>query len=540
MNEPKPSADSPTPTSSNSPTRRDTAARFEAGQTFGEFTLQKLLGKGGMAEVWLAEQTSLKRQVALKLMRPDMMSDDTYVKRFQTEAKAAAGLTHPNIVQVYVIGEVEEQYFIAQEYVQGNTLRALIQKKGQVDLPLALHILRQVAAAIQAAGDRGIVHRDIKPENIILTKKGEAKVADFGLAQVMEGGEKLALTQEGVTMGTPLYMSPEQVTGKKLDTRSDLYSLGVTAFHLLSGQPPFTGDTAVAVAVQHLKDEPPSLTKLRPDLPMPVVQLVERLMAKNPDERYPSAAPLVDDLRKLLRAVKENGRADAVELADIGTTAKPSGRSFAARRPIIALTLLCLLAGSASAGLGWWLRPKDPRKMDGQVAVTVKPQANAEAQFQQALFKVNDEDEWRAVIELHRNAPDSAVWVNRAREQLLLKYLRDRNRWSDAESETQDLRRFAQDQDERNRRSAVKAMVAEAALAAYRGNTKQSRSLLDSHAVAFEKQAIWFRNSDETPSGGAWTRLVAETLELISNSNRPASPADISPPTPPVAPKRDL
>ena len=193
------------------------------GLTLGEFHLLRRLGKGGMAEVWLAEQTSLRRQVAVKILRPDFVADASYVKRFKHEATAAGSLNHPNIVQVYMVGEENGIHFIAQEYVQGRNLKEFITKKGPLEVPIALHILKQVAAALQVAATSGIVHRDIKPENVLLTKKGEAKVADFGLAQLSLHGEKVALTQVGVTMGTPLYMSPEQVNGKPLDARSDIY-----------------------------------------------------------------------------------------------------------------------------------------------------------------------------------------------------------------------------------------------------------------------------------------------------------------------------
>ena len=165
------------------------------GLTLGEFHLLRRLGKGGMAEVWLAEQTSLRRQVAVKILRPDFVADASYVKRFRHEATAAGSLNHPNIVQVYMVGEQDNIHFIAQEYVQGRTLKEFITRKGPLEVPIALHILKQVAAALQVAATSGIVHRDIKPENVLLTKKGEAKVADFGLAQLSLHGEKVALTQ---------------------------------------------------------------------------------------------------------------------------------------------------------------------------------------------------------------------------------------------------------------------------------------------------------------------------------------------------------
>lgn len=275
-------------------------------QMLGEFRLLRRLGGGGMAEVWLAEQTSLQRQVAVKVMRPDIQADETCRRRFEQEAFATAGLNHPNIVQVYAVGESNGVRFIAQEYVAGMNMRDYILKKGPPTAHIALHLLKQVAAALQAAAEKGIVHRDIKPENILLTRKGVAKVVDFGLAQLTQGGD-LRLTQAGMTMGTPLYMSPEQVQGSKVDHRSDLYSLGATFYHLLAGRPPFKGETALAVAYHQVHSPPPSLAELRPDLAPPVCQLIQRMLAKQPDERFPSAQSLLLELRDLEKRVGTDG-----------------------------------------------------------------------------------------------------------------------------------------------------------------------------------------------------------------------------------------
>ncbi|MBA4031958.1 MAG: hypothetical protein C0478_13855, partial [Planctomyces sp.] len=166
-----------------------------SNRKLGDFQLIRRLGRGGMAEVYLAEQISLKRSVAVKVLRPEFVQDQTYLKRFQQEAKAAAGLNHASIVQVYTIGEADGVQFIAQEYVQGRNLKEYLVRRGALDVPAALQIMRQIASALQIAGSAGIIHRDIKPENILLTRKGEAKVADFGLAQLTRPGEKVELTQ---------------------------------------------------------------------------------------------------------------------------------------------------------------------------------------------------------------------------------------------------------------------------------------------------------------------------------------------------------
>jgi len=278
-----------------------------SGRKLGDYQVLRRLGRGAMAEVYLAEQVSLGRQVALKILKRELANDETYVKRFQNEARAAASLVHANIVQIFEVGCLEGFYYIAQEYVAGQNLGDLLARRGSVELPLALLILRQTAAALHKAAERGIVHRDIKPENILLTREGEVKVADFGLARVAPQNQTqaLALTQIGITMGTPLYMSPEQVEGRLLDSRSDLYSLGITMYHLLTGQPPFRGDNALTVAVQHLKTAPERLEHLRPDLPPGLCRIMHRLLAKKPEERFQTPRALLVELRALHRELPD-------------------------------------------------------------------------------------------------------------------------------------------------------------------------------------------------------------------------------------------
>ena len=244
-----------------------------SGQTLGDFQIIRRLGEGGMGQVYLAEQISLKRKVALKLLRADLAANPTALARFKAEAEAVAQATHANIVQVYAIGEVNGLNYMALEYVEGRNLRQFLEKKGPPEVMLALSIMRQVAAALQRASELGIIHRDIKPENILLTRKGEVKVADFGLSRIFgDDTQPLNLTQSGVTMGTPLYMSPEQVEGKPVDPRTDIYSFGVTCYHMLAGQPPFRGSSAFEVAIQHVQKQPKPLAEIRPDLPAGVVQ----------------------------------------------------------------------------------------------------------------------------------------------------------------------------------------------------------------------------------------------------------------------------
>jgi serine/threonine-protein kinase len=271
-------------------------------------------------------------------------------------------------VQVYGIAEAEGYHFIAEEYVQGLNLRDYLNRKGPPDVPLALHIMRQVTSALSTAADAGIVHRDIKPENILMTRRGDVKVADFGLAQLAKTGDAVDLTQDGVTMGTPLYMSPEQISGKPLDSRSDIYSFGVTCYHMLSGRPPFHGQTGMLVAARHLKDEPEPLAKLRNDLPPELCALVHRAMAKRPDDRFADPRAMMAEVRKLSKSLKASADAAPLDGGDVSQNAMPNalkgwGERFRDQPPGRRMTVIiatCLLAGGLAATLGWWIRPADP------------------------------------------------------------------------------------------------------------------------------------------------------------------------------------
>lgn len=401
--------------------------------TLGEFRILRRLGKGGMAEVFLAEQMSLKRNVAIKVLREERLADETHLKRFKTEATAAAALNHPNIVQVFTIGEQNGTHYIAQEYVQGMNLREYVTRKGPPEMGLALHIMKQVASALQAAHAAGIVHRDIKPENIMLTRRGDVKVADFGLAQLTQSGERVHLTQVGITMGTPLYMSPEQVNGRKLDSRTDIYSLGVTCYHMLTGAPPFRGETALSVAVQHLKQEPERLERVRGDLPPILCRIVHKMMAKNPEKRYQSAQEVLRDLKRLSQADADvEGTADEgplPEAAELPAGAGPLRRLLVGiwrlpDRPLAGqawiLALLALSTGAASAGVGWLTREPNPFESPARLDETPPALESAAKQYLHALNLKTSEPAWRAVIGY---SPPKPIFQNAAREQLALLYL---------------------------------------------------------------------------------------------------------------------
>ena len=251
-----------------------------------------------MADVYLGLQTSLGRKVAVKVLRePSHGQRQASIERFMQEARAAASLVHGNIVQIYEVGCVDDVHFIAEEYVAGPTLKQWLHERGTLSPPQAVSVLEQVAAALERAWREKIVHRDIKPENLLVTPAGEVKVADFGLARITLAGEGLDLTHEGTTLGTPLYMSPEQVEGRELDSRSDLYSLGATLYHLIAGRPPFESGTPLSVALAHVRETPRPLHHLRPEFPDVLTDLIDRLLSKNPDNRLPDPAALLEALR---------------------------------------------------------------------------------------------------------------------------------------------------------------------------------------------------------------------------------------------------
>jgi serine/threonine-protein kinase len=270
-----------------------------SGRVLDDFELVRRIGVGGMGQVYLARQRSLKRQVAIKILKDELAANVAALRRFNAEAEAVANITHAHIVQVYTIGEDQGLHYMALEYVDGRNLRDFILKKGLPDLPLAIEIMRQVASGLERAGELGFVHRDIKPENILLSKKGEVKITDFGLSRCFGTDAPLNLTQTGLTMGTPLYMSPEQVRGQPVDPRSDIYSFGVTCYHMLAGEPPFKGSAAFDVAIQHVQREPRPLGSIRPDLPPELCAIVHRMMAKRPEDRYQSAREILADLDRL-------------------------------------------------------------------------------------------------------------------------------------------------------------------------------------------------------------------------------------------------
>jgi len=262
------------------------------------YELEQRIGRGGMADVFLARDLLLDRPVAIKVLFPEFAADPSFVERFRREAQSAANLNHPNIVGVYDWGRYGSTYFIAMEFIAGRTLAEVLRSNGPVTPQQATDVAIEVSSALAFAHRNGVVHRDIKPANILVGHDGRVKVADFGIARALNSSAEQDLTQAGSVMGTATYFSPEQAQGAQPDPRSDLYSLGIVMYELTTGRPPFTGENPVAIAYKQVHSEPPRLSELVPDVPEDFDAIVHTLLLKNPDDRYPTADVLREDLRR--------------------------------------------------------------------------------------------------------------------------------------------------------------------------------------------------------------------------------------------------
>jgi eukaryotic-like serine/threonine-protein kinase len=263
----------------------------------GRYRLEALIGQGGMARVYRAQDLQLDRTVAVKILSGQLAHDPSFVERFRRESKTAAKLNNPNIVGVYDSGAEDHTDYIVMELVEGRTLDEFLAGGGRLSPVRSVELLENVAGALAYAHQRGVIHRDIKPGNIMVTREGQVKVMDFGIARLTTTKETLAET--ATVLGTAAYLSPEQAQGEPVDARSDIYSLGCVSYELLTGSQPFTGDTAVAVAYKHVQETPPPPSSLNPELTPQVDAVVMKAMAKNPENRYQTAQEFRDDLERL-------------------------------------------------------------------------------------------------------------------------------------------------------------------------------------------------------------------------------------------------
>ncbi len=341
----------------------------------GQYQVLEKLGQGGMATVFKAHEQSLNRVVALKVLHPSLAENEEYIKRFKREAQSAAKLNHPNIVHIYSIGEDKGQHFFAMELIKGDSLADYKRSGRKLDTERMLAITRQIAAGLAAAHDAGLVHRDIKPSNIMLLGDGTVKVADFGIAQVSGGDTKL--TMDGAVIGTPEYLSPEQCEGKPIDGRSDIYSLGVTLYELLSGKTPYHADTPVSMLMKIVKGEYPPLGSIVPDIPSDIENLVRRMMATQAEQRFQTCQELISAIDTIKASPRTMPSAEALL-----TTLNPETKVQKRKKKIWPLlaAMLALTLG-ISAAMYYDLIPNPLKK---QTKTTESIQAAAEPTGTQA------------------------------------------------------------------------------------------------------------------------------------------------------------
>ena len=267
------------------------------------YEILKSIGEGGMANVYLAHDIILDRDVAIKVLRGDLAGDEKFVRRFQREALSASSLSHPNIVEMYDVGEDNGTYYIVMEYIEGQTLKQMIKKRGKLALSEAIDIMLQITDGIKEAHDSYIIHRDLKPQNILVKENGEAKITDFGIAMALNSTQ---LTQTNSVMGSVHYLPPEQASGKGATIKSDIYSMGILFYELLTGKLPFKGDNAVEIALKHMKNDIPSVREQNDSIPQSVENIILKATAKNPKNRYETVSAMHDDLLTCMNEDRKN------------------------------------------------------------------------------------------------------------------------------------------------------------------------------------------------------------------------------------------
>ena len=296
------------------------SAPLASGAPFGNYEVVAEIGEGGMGRVYKARDTLLDRPVALKVLSTTLSKDEAFVQRFTREARVAARLNHPNIVQIYSFGREGETWYLAMELIDGNSIGGFMRQGAQFDERDAVTIARHAARALRVAHQAGIVHRDVKPENIMMSMRGEVKLVDLGLAKSVE--EDSSLTGTGLTMGTPHYIAPEQVRAQKdIDGRADIYSLGATLYHMATGRTPFTGDSPSLVILKHLTDEPADPRSYRPDLTENLCRVIAKMMAKEREARYQDMYAVDKDLERLQKGLEPllGAKTDSIPLSSAST-----------------------------------------------------------------------------------------------------------------------------------------------------------------------------------------------------------------------------
>jgi serine/threonine protein kinase len=306
------------------------------GMEIGHSRIERKLGAGGMGAVYLAHHTGLNKPIAIKVLPPELASNAEFIGRFQREARLAARLEHPNVVQVYDVGSEQGIHYITMQYIEGRSLDAILRDKKKFSVGESVAIARRVAVALVAAHKLGIVHRDIKPANILLSKDGLIKVADFGLAKDTDSNRTLSGT--GQIVGTPYYMSPEQAQGLDVDARSDLYSLGATLYHLITGRKPFDAPTPISIVLKHVSEEPDPPCKIDPSIPENVSAVIGRMMAKKPEDRQKNAEELLRELDAL--------KAPPASIVGLPPPSRPRRRALLIAIPVAGILSLGIVLGA--------------------------------------------------------------------------------------------------------------------------------------------------------------------------------------------------